>query len=62
LCSSTFVENACDPSCLAAKSDFLYFVAKHDGSHAFSTNVEEHNRNVQIYQIDWYRQQRTAAR
>jgi UPF0755 protein len=45
-----------------AKSDFLYFVAKHDGSHAFSTNVEEHNRNVQIYQIDWYRQQHSAAR
>lgn len=41
-----------------AKSDYLYFVAKHDGSHAFSTNIEEHNRNVQIYQIDWYRQQR----
>jgi UPF0755 protein len=45
-----------------AKSDFLYFVAKHDGSHAFSTNIEEHNRNVQIYQVDWYRQQRSAAR
>jgi UPF0755 protein len=43
-----------------AKSEYLYFVAKHDGSHAFSTNVEEHNRNVQIYQIDWYRQQRAA--
>jgi UPF0755 protein len=41
-----------------SKSEFLYFVAKHDGSHAFSTNLEEHNRNVQIYQIDWYRQQR----
>jgi UPF0755 protein len=39
-----------------AKSDFLYFVAKHDGSHAFSTNVAEHNRNVQIYQVEWYRQ------
>ena len=41
-----------------AKSEYLYFVARHDGSHAFSTNVEEHNRNVQIYQIDWYRQHR----
>lgn len=43
-----------------AKTDFLYFVAKHDGSHAFSTNLADHNRNVQIYQIDWYRQQRAA--
>jgi UPF0755 protein len=43
-----------------AKTDFLYFVAKHDGTHAFSTNVEEHNRNVQIYQVQWYRDQRAA--
>jgi len=44
-----------------APSDFLYFVTKHDGSHAFSTNIEEHNRNVQIYQVQWYRNQRAAA-
>jgi UPF0755 protein len=42
-----------------AKSDYLYFVARHDGSHAFSTNVDEHNRNVQIYQVQWYRDHRT---
>lgn len=45
-----------------ANSEFLYFVAKHDGSHAFSTNVAEHNRNVAIYQVEWYRNQRAAAR
>jgi UPF0755 protein len=38
-----------------ATTDFLYFVAKHDGTHAFSTNLEEHNRNVQLYQVQWYR-------
>lgn len=38
-----------------ATTNFLYFVAKHDGSHAFSTNIEEHNRNVQVYQVEWYR-------
>jgi UPF0755 protein len=38
-----------------ATTNFLYFVAKHDGSHAFSTNIEEHNRNVQVYQVQWYR-------
>lgn len=43
-----------------AKSDYLYFVARHDGTHAFSTNVAEHNRNVQIYQVQWYRDQRAA--
>jgi UPF0755 protein len=41
-----------------AKSDYLYFVARHDGAHAFSTNLEEHNRNVQIYQVQWYRDHR----
>ena len=41
-----------------AKSDFLYFVAKHDGTHAFATNMADHDRNVQIYQVQWYRDQR----
>lgn len=44
-----------------AKTSFLYFVAKHDGSHAFSTTIEEHNRNVEIYQRQWYRNQRAAG-
>ena len=44
-----------------ATTNFLYFVAKHDGSHAFSTNIEEHNRNVQLYQRQWFRDQRAAA-
>ena len=29
-----------------AQSDFLYFVATGDGGHNFSTNLNEHNRNV----------------
>ena len=33
-----------------ARTDFLYFVARNDGSHAFSTTYEEHRRNVQRYQ------------
>ena len=43
-----------------AKSDFLYFVARHDGTHAFATNITDHQRNVQIYQVQWYRDQRAA--
>jgi UPF0755 protein len=38
-----------------ASTNYLYFVAKHDGSHAFSSNIAEHNRNVEIYQRQWYR-------
>ena len=43
-----------------ATTQFLYFVARHDGSHAFATSLEEHNRNVQTYQVQWYRDQRAA--
>ena len=33
-----------------ASTGYLYFVAKNDGSHAFSSSIEEHNRNVNLYQ------------
>ena len=33
-----------------AKSDYLYFVSKNDGSHYFSKTLSEHNRAVEIYQ------------
>jgi len=44
-----------------AKTAFLYFVARHDGSHAFATNIADHNRNVQMYQVQWYRDQKKTA-
>jgi UPF0755 protein len=33
-----------------AKTDYLYFVARGNGSHAFSSNFDEHQLNVQRYQ------------
>ena len=33
------------------KTDYLYFVAKNDGSHYFSRNIQEHNRAVVRYQL-----------
>jgi UPF0755 protein len=33
-----------------ANTAFLYFVSRNDGTSAFSTNLQEHNQNVQLYQ------------
>ena len=33
-----------------AQVDYLYFVSRNDGSHAFATTLEEHNRNVFQFQ------------
>jgi len=33
------------------KGDTLYFVARGDGSHQFSSTLEEHERAVQQYQL-----------
>ncbi|MGO8879672.1 MAG: endolytic transglycosylase MltG [Desulfomonilaceae bacterium] len=35
---------------MPAAVDYLYFVAKNDGSHQFSTNLAEHNKWVHLYQ------------
>jgi len=37
---------------------YLYFVSKNDGSHAFAATLDEHNRNVQQYQVKYFRDQR----
>ena len=41
-----------------AEVDYLYFVSKNDGSHVFASTLEEHNRNVQTWQVDYFRQRR----
>jgi len=32
-----------------ADTNYLYFVAKPDGSHAFAETIEEHQRNIELY-------------
>lgn len=39
-----------------ADVDYLYFVSRNDGSHVFSRTLDEHNRNVQKYQVQYFRE------
>jgi UPF0755 protein len=43
-----------------ADADYLYFVSRNDGSHEFAHTLEEHNRNVQKYQVQHFRDQRAG--
>ncbi|HYR29593.1 MAG TPA: endolytic transglycosylase MltG [Thermoanaerobaculia bacterium] len=43
-----------------ATTPYLYFVARNDGSHVFSTSNAEHNRNVEKYQRQYFRDKRRA--
>jgi UPF0755 protein len=43
-----------------ATTPYLYFVARNDGSHVFATSNEEHNRNVEKYQRQYFRDKRKA--
>ncbi len=60
---NTYVKNGLPPGPIAnpgmaaimavihpAKTNYLYFVARNDGSHAFAETFEEHEANVQKYQ------------
>jgi UPF0755 protein len=41
-----------------AAAGYLYFVSRNDGTHAFASTLEEHNRNVQKYQVQYFRDRR----
>ncbi|MCB2147952.1 MAG: endolytic transglycosylase MltG [Deltaproteobacteria bacterium] len=42
---------AMEAALFPAQSDYLYFVSKKDGTHQFSTTIQEHNAAVKKYQL-----------
>ena len=43
-----------------ADVEFVYFVSRNDGSHEFARTLEEHNRNVHRWQVQYFRDLRAG--
>ncbi|HBL27895.1 MAG TPA: endolytic transglycosylase MltG [Acidobacteria bacterium] len=52
------LEAAADP----ADVPYLYFVSRNDGTHVFASTLQEHNRNVEIWQRQYWRDRRARER
>ena len=52
---------ALEASLAPAAVDYLYFVSRNDGSHVFAATLDAHNRNVQEFQVEYFRRQRAQT-
>ena len=50
-----------EASLAPADVSYLYFVSRNDGSHEFANTLRQHNRNVQRYQVEYFRRRRGGA-
>jgi UPF0755 protein len=50
-----------DAAARPADVNYLYFVSRNDGSHAFAATLDEHNRNVELYQRQYFRERRPRS-
>jgi len=41
---------------------YVYFVSRNDGTHVFASTLDEHNRNVQKFQVEYFRAQRAQRK
>ena len=55
-------QGALEASANPADVDFVYFVSRNDGSHEFARTLDEHNRNVQRWQVQYFRDLRAQRR
>jgi UPF0755 protein len=53
-------KGALEAAARPADVNYIYFVSRNDGSHAFARTLDEHNRNVQRWQIQYFRDRRAG--